>query len=259
MRLVPLLLASTLFAQAAYAADPREAGPLALVITYHTTPANRLALHKEIAESGLRQFQRWKDDGILQGFSIMTNRFVDSGTWDTTAVLNFSSSSDIARWKKIEQLTPAGLAQQGLALATAIDTTPADLIRKGSAAVEAVDPVLLVIPYDVQVSTADYIKYLDGYMIPQLEGWIAEGALSKYSVYIGRDTAGRPWSALLVLEYTSEATLGAREAVKAKVRARLRDNPEWKAISDDKKSIRVEKQVVIADEIVSPASENVSK
>jgi hypothetical protein len=39
--------------------------------------------------------------------------------------------------------------------------------------------------------------------------------------------------------------------VVAKVRARLKDNPEWKAISDAKKSIRNEKQLVIADPLVA--------
>jgi len=33
----------------------------------------------------------------------------------------------------------------------------------------------------------------------------------------------------------------------AKVRARLKENPKWKAISDSKKNVRVEKQPVIAD------------
>jgi hypothetical protein len=56
---------------------------------------------------------------------------------------------------------------------------------------------------------------------------------------------------MVILEYKNDAALGARESVVAKVRAQLKDNPEWKAISDAKKNIRNEKQLVIADPLVA--------
>lgn len=54
---------------------------------------------------------------------------------------------------------------------------------------------------------------------------------------------------MVVLQYKDEAALSAREAVVAKVRARLKANPEWKAISDGKKDVRTELQVVVADRL----------
>jgi hypothetical protein len=54
---------------------------------------------------------------------------------------------------------------------------------------------------------------------------------------------------MLILEYKDDEALGAREATTARVRARLKDNPKWKAISDSKKNVRNEKPPVIADEI----------
>jgi hypothetical protein len=56
---------------------------------------------------------------------------------------------------------------------------------------------------------------------------------------------------MVLLEYKNDAALGQREAVVARVRARLKDNPEWKAISDEKKKIRNEKQLVIADPLIA--------
>jgi hypothetical protein len=53
----------------------------------------------------------------------------------------------------------------------------------------------------------------------------------------------------VILEYKDEEALARRNAVVAKVRARLKEIPEWKAISDNKKTVRDEKQVVLADQI----------
>ncbi len=246
---VSTLLASFASVQPACAADPRELGPLSLVITYHATPANRLPLLKELAQSELRQLEHWKEAGILKRYSLLTNRYADSGTWDATAILTFPNEAAFAGWKKIEQSFPAGLTPKALALTSAIETTPVDLMRDGHAPAGVEDPVFLVIPYEYSVSEGEYLKYLDGYTIPQLEGWIGEGILSSYEIYLGRYPAGRPWSAMLVLEYKSDAGLAQREAVVAKVRARLAANPEWKAISDDKKNIRTEKELVVADPV----------
>ena len=136
-----------------------------------------------------------------------------------------------------------------MALTTAIDTAPADLVRRHDPDRPRDESVLMVVPYQVFVSMDDYVKYLDGYVIPQLEGWIAEGALAGYSIYLPRYYAGRPWESLLVLEYENDRTLGLREAIVAKVRARLKEDPEWKKLSDDKKKIREEKAAVIADPV----------
>jgi len=52
-----------------------------------------------------------------------------------------------------------------------------------------------------------------------------------------------------VLEYRSDTALGQREAVVARVRARLQQQPEWRAIAANKQKIREEKEAVIADTI----------
>src|ERR1700726_2465511 len=116
------LLACALLACPAQAADPRESGPRTLVITYHTSPANRLAFRQELEQSGVRQLQRWKDDGVLQSYRILFNRYVDSANWDAMTMVSFAKESDIERWKKIELEAPAGLSQKALSLVTSIAT-----------------------------------------------------------------------------------------------------------------------------------------
>jgi hypothetical protein len=114
------------------------------------------------------------------------------------------------------------------------------------------EPVYLVIPYTYSVSKPAYLQYVDDYVTPQFDGWMAEGVLVRYEVFLQRYTAGRPWDSLLVLEYKDDASLGNRETIVNKVRARLQSNPKWQAIADNKQSIRTEKEAIVADEIALP-------
>jgi hypothetical protein len=248
-RLVSLFLLSFLLASAAGAADSTDSSASALIVTYHVAPGNRPALRQELEKNGMRQFQRWKSEGILKSYRLLFNRYADSDNWDAMALLTFSSYVEAERWKKLEQTTPAGLSPKALGLITAIHTAPVDLVRSKGTADVATDSVFVVIPYVTMVSAGDYLKYADGYVIPQFDGWIAEGALSQYDLFVGRFPAGRPWSTMVILEYKNEAALAKRNAVEDKVRARLREIPEWKTFSDNKKGIRDEKQVVIADQL----------
>jgi hypothetical protein len=73
--------------------------------------------------------------------------------------------------------------------------------------------------------------------------------LAGYGLHVARYYAGRPWTALLVLDYRDEDALARRDEVVAKVRARLAADPAWKAISDNKKAMRAEKQLAVADQL----------
>src|ERR1700681_874991 len=123
-----VLLACALLACHAQAADPRESGPRNLVITYHTSPANRLAFRQELEQSGVRQLQRWKDDGVLQSYRVLFNRYVDSANWDAMTMVTFAKESDIERWKRIELEAPAGLTQKALAPPTWVATMSRNLL-----------------------------------------------------------------------------------------------------------------------------------
>ena len=230
-------------------ADPRTAAPRTLVITCHTAPVNRVAFRSELNEVA-RQWQQWTKEGVLRSWRLLANRYVDSANWDAIAILTVGEAG-LSRWADIERASPAGLTAKALALTTAVETVPADLVRESPAEARGEQPVFLVIPYEYTVPVDDYIAYLDDYVLPQTDGWIEEGVLSRYGVYLARYPAGRPWQSLLVLQYHSDRALGERDAAVAKVRARLKANPKWKAISDAKKNVRIEKQPVIADAVLA--------
>ncbi len=243
------LVLCALLACPAQAADPREGGPRSIILTYHTPPTNRLAFRQELEGPGARQLQGWKEEGVLQSYQLLFNRYVDSANWDAMAVLFFAKDSDVERWKQIEMDSPAGLTPKALTLTSAIDTIPADVMRQNGKS--ARDSVFLVIPYEYLVPVNEYLQYLDDYTLPQLDGWMQEGVLAHYDVYLARYPAGRPWQSLLVLEYKGDKGLAARDAAVAKVRGKLKDNPKWKAISDSKKNVRNERPPVIADPLAA--------
>jgi hypothetical protein len=241
------LLLAVLALAPAHAAEQNAGGPLSLIVTYHASPASRVALRQELEGAGVRQFQHWQDAGVLSNFDLLFGRYADGASPDAVALLAFPDYAALERWKTIERSFPGGLGARALALTASIQTAPADLVRSKRNEASSANSVFVVIPYETMISAPEYLKYADGYVLPQFDGWMKEGVLARYGIYIDRYAAGRPWSTMVILEYRNDAALGAREAVVAKVRAGLKDDPEWKAISDAKQNIRKEMQLLIAD------------
>jgi hypothetical protein len=212
---------------------------------YHTAPGDRMALKDYMLTTGLRQFAGWRDQGLIRDYRIFWSRYTDSLNWDMLAVVNFASPEKMAEWKRIEARFPAGLPISVAKLTTAIHTNPADLYFSGGE--PSPSGVFLIIPYDYLVSTGEYVKYVHDYVKRQYDGWIDEKVLAGYTIYLGRFPVSRYWSALMILEYRDEASLGVREKTTAKVRERLREDPAWKAIHESKAHVRVTRQYVLAD------------
>ena len=180
----------------AHAADQRAGGPLSLIISYHASPANRAALRQELQGEGAAALQHWKQEGVLSDYHLLFGRYADGDNADAVAVLTFSDYAALSRWNRIEQTSPGGLPKKAQALASSIQTAPADMLRSGGSDTAAADSVFLVIPYQVMIPEAEYVKYADGYAIPQFEGWIKEGVLKRYEIRsTGTPPAGpgRPW------------------------------------------------------------------
>ena len=235
---------------AAGACLAQDTGPAALVITYRCAPGQRVALRQYMLGSGLRQFRRWKEAGIVADYRVLFSRYVDTDGWDIMSLLTFSTYSGLEKWRAVESATPAGLSTDALALTFAVNSFPALLMRRNASDAAPVQPVYLVIPYTISVPTAECSQYVDEYVRPQLDALLETGGLANYGLYLQRYGGARPWDSLLVLEYTDEEALGDREKMMAKVRERLSGNPVWQARSDREPSIHVEKQAAVADELV---------
>jgi hypothetical protein len=235
-------------------ADWRDQGPRALVMTYRVAPGDRPAFKAAVRAATLPRLERLKAAGELTAYHVLANRYVDSAGWDVMMILDFRDSAALARWRTVEEEAPAGLAPPALKLLASAESAPSDQMFGNAAPSKPGDPppVYLVVPYDYLVSTDEYLAYVKGYLVPQTEGWMGEGALQSYGVYLPRYPAGRVWSAQLVLGYRGDAGLARRDAVVRSVRAHLTaTSPEWKAFADNKQKLRTEKQPVVADEIAA--------
>lgn len=234
-------------------ADWRAEGPKGLILTYKIAPAARTEFRATIKSALLPHLEALRAGGDLVSYRVLANRYIDSASWDMMLVLDFKGPAELARWRAVEEATPGGLPPEMLRLVTTAEAAPGTMMRARAAPPKAGDPapVVLVIPYDYLVSTDEYLRYVDGYLLPQVDGWLGEGALSGYGIYLPRYAAGRNWSSLLLLAYRGDAGLARRDKVTQTVRARLSaTSPEWKAFSDNKTNIRVEKQPIVADEIL---------
>ena len=233
--------------------DPRTQGsPKALIVTYKCLPVQRIQLRNSMTSGGLAQIENLKTTGILSGYRVLFSRYVDNDNWDMMLIAFFSDGAASNGWREVEMHLPAGLSEEALETVASVSTTPADLVRRDAFPETRPHPVFLVVPYDYTVSAPAYARYLDGYVIPQLEGWHEGSVLSHYEIFMARYGAARPWSALLVLQYADEAALGERDRVSQRVREKLSANSSWKAFADNKNAVRVEKQAVVSDELAWP-------
>ena len=252
-------LASSLAQEAAPMVERDRGGPRTIVITYRCEVAKRPAFREYMLKTGVNRFEQWKRDGIFEDYRIVFNRVSDQATWDAMAVLTLRTYTDMDRWRDIEAETPGGLTSDGLAIATPTNTYSMDVLWHGSAQppVPRGKTVFFMIPYDYYPhSIEEYVKYAETYVMPQIRGWMQEGVLANYAIYLNRYATSRPWKVLFVLEYKDSASFGARELTMAKVRARLKEDPKWKALSDAKQSIRLERETVVADELLPREQSN---
>lgn len=230
--------------------DWRAEGPRTIVLTYHVAPAARVQARALFRARLLPHLAAMKNAGKLRDYELLANRYVDSAVWDFMLTLDFPSDAAFTAWRETEEAMPAGLSPDQLAITSAVETAPGTMVRASTEPGKGA-PTYLIVPYDYLVSTDEYLRYVDGYVVPQLQGWADEKALQGFRLFLPRYAAGRTWSALLMLAYRGDEGLAARDTVVKKVRDHLaQTSPAWKAFSDSKANIRNERQPIVADVIL---------
>lgn len=248
-RWLPVLAILALLLAAVPARASEDSGPTSLLITYRSKPADRPAFRDHLKGPGAARFEALKRAGAIRNYELLFNWYTDASTWDAMAVISFNSYADVARWKALERTNPGGLDAKGLALAQPLLTVSADLDwEEGAPSAPGGGRVFYVIPYEYR-DAGEYRKYVDGYVIPQVKGWMREGILSRYRIFMNRYPVGDRWDALFIYEYKDVDSFGRREPTIAKVREPLRKEPAWAALNAIKTQIRSEAENVIADDL----------
>ena len=237
------------------AADGVTDAPTSLIISYRAKPETRAAFRAWLATKGAAQFAQWQHDGVFSGSEILFTSFAATSVVDAFVILHFGHYTDSARWKTIERTSPGGLPPEALLLAAPESACYADSLGHGQGPQH--DPshaAYMVTFYEVLSDTPKYQSYSAGYTLPQMRGWMDAGVLSAFDLYLNQAPLGKPWDAMLVLEYTDIAALARRDEVKASVRAHLgATDAKWLEWSKDKSAIRREFSLVIADAITPAA------
>lgn len=231
-------------------AEPAPAppsGPTSLLISYRCKPADRPAFRAYLREQGAARFEALKRAGTIADYQLVYSWYHDALSWDAMAIVRLERYADVAKWNALEHESPGGLDARGLALAEPDVTVSADLRwQDGDAAPAGSGRVLYAIPYEYR-DRAEYLKFVEGYVIPQVQGWMREGILARYRIFLNRYPVGPTWDALFVYEYADLESFGRREATIAKVRGPLQTQPEWAALHGNKHELRSESSNVIAD------------
>jgi len=254
--------ALALLAAVAVSASAQEKGegPASLVLLYKCKPEHRPAFRTHMAGPGLEQFEAWKAEGRFRDYLALFSSTVSQANWDMLVRLDFDKYADTARWYEVERTHPGGLAAPALALCSPIASNLADLTWSGGTPVRASTTAMYyVIPYDYE-SRAEYKTYVDAYVTPQTKGWVREGILNSYAIYLNQNDTGPNWDSLFILEYKDLTSLArtlvitsrrrARE-VRTKVRAELGKDAAWKTVSDLKHGFRKEGEIVIAEPLIA--------
>ena len=245
---LPLAAGTAVAAENAVSGGPRQ-----LLIAYRTQPADRPAFRAYLETHEAALLRRLERQGVLSGYRILFNPFVQPRTWDAMVTLSFNRFTDSRRWLDIEQRSPGGLDAQGLKLAQPVSEYSADLTWQGDAADAgpADGHIFYVIPYTYLTSVGQYKAYVDGYVIPQLQGWLRAGVLSRYRIYLNRYPVGdpEPWDALFVYEYRSLEDFGRRDEAMAAVRKSLQADSSWVKLSQSKSGQRTEAENTIAESL----------
>jgi hypothetical protein len=237
-------------------AQEKGEGPMSLFMTYRCAPENRPAFRRHMEDAGVARFERWKREGAYADYIVLFSSLVNGGDTapDMVVRLDFARYVDSAKWRTIERTTPAGLSPEALKLCTPVTSYLADLNYQGSPSAkrDLSKAVYLWIPYHLEkgISKGVYKKYFEGYVKPQNDGWLADGALSWWGVYFNQHNTGNPWDMVFLYEYSDLTGLARRDNVKESNRLRLANDPDWKKLSDNKQSYRWEDQVIIMDVIL---------
>jgi hypothetical protein len=220
-------------------------GPLALAITYRAEARNRPALRRYLTGAMTRRLRDLKARGALVDFRLYYSLYVQPNVWDAMLVLRFRDFADVARWNAIERDNPGGLDAAGLALARPDMTIPADVEWSSPDPAER-DRIYYILPYEYH-NAAEYRQYIPGYLLPQLKGWMQDGALAGYDILMNRYPVGPSWDSLVILKYRDLESFGRRQQVLDRTRVGLREDRSWTAWSERKTKVRDETENTIAE------------
>jgi hypothetical protein len=213
--------------------------PYSLVIGYEAQPRNRIAFRHFLAGAFAPQLEEWRKAGVMQNYQLLFQLIAGYNRYpDAFLILTFPNFRATYNWDAVEEERPGGLSEAGLKLAAPKYSMISE--RVISRFVHPADPKANIIEvgyYDVH-DLAAYPKFVNEYVLPLWENWIAQGrdAITEYTIYTAVDAFGygkipsqytEPWQALVVLGYKDADAYSNRAAMVHQSYADLQNNAKW--------------------------------
>jgi hypothetical protein len=241
-----VLLGLSFLSHAATASGELSDGPRSLVIAYQAPVGHRAEFRSYLASTVAPRLRKLQAQGVLSQFRIYFGWYPQATLWDALVELNFTSFEAVGQWNEIERTMPGGLDAAGLALAAPVVTVSADLPWARNEREPIDGEVYYFLPYEYN-KTDEYRDYVQGYVLPQFDGWIAAGALTGYEIFMNRFPVGPSWDSLVILRYRDLSAFGRRQMVLQQVREGLRKDPAWLGWHNRKADVRSESENNIAE------------
>jgi hypothetical protein len=248
------LTSASVFGAAGSVAQENADGPLDLLISYRARPESRPDFQTYLSTTMTDRLTKLQQSGVLTSWQIVFSDYAGNATWDAMVLMRFSHYVDTQQWLKIERVSPGGLDAYALKWAAPYRTYLADIGWSGQALDMSSDMssgwrdrVVLAIPYTYD-QLATYKDFIKGYVLPQLDLWIASGILSRYRIYLNRYPVGdpEPWDSLFVYEYRNLRDFGRRDEILAQTRSALASNSAWSHWGQIKSTLRSESENTLA-------------
>lgn len=194
------------------------------------------------------QFEAWRKAGMLTNVKLLhAQPGQKEAGFANLAVVTLGSEKSFKAWQ----------ADAASKLGKDTLIRRADLVMKdGTASKTPATAVHVASLYATHVSPAEYKKYTEKYIAPNMNLQRAAGIMPGYSMYIEREPVAGQTRSLLIMEYANEAAYAQREPVKASGKQKLSADAEWKRINDMKETIRTDISSTASNEVGAAALQN---
>lgn len=177
-----------------------------------------------------QQLSKWRQMGLVSDAQLLANDTEDKSMYEQLGILEFHNEAARDRWQKV------GKSQVG----KDVIVTPVEALAHGEKTPRNSNKSIFVVAqYDVLVSKAKWKKYVDNYLVPDMNERIKEKIMGRYTSFYVDKGANRPWQSLLIMEYKNPHALEISEEVKDKISDKLvKSSKRFKKILADKHDIR---------------------
>ena len=171
----------------------------------------------------------WRQTGAIADAFLLNSVQGKDAPFRSVAVLQFPDRAAVEHWRQ------KGATHLGAGvIATNVDT----LARGETFPRDSSKAIFLLAEYETAAAPEAYRKYVQNYVVLEMEELRTRKLLTSYFLFAARDKAAAPWHSILLMEYRDSVAFERRSQAMEEVRRKFASNAEFKMASDNNASIR---------------------